>query len=68
MRRWHNAVKTRGALERSSRLGRLLQRPLVRRGKAIDRPEWLADPRFENAWVRNHNRRDLIADSISLIT
>ncbi len=38
MRRWHNAVKTRGALEGSTRLGRLLQRPLVRRGKVRSLP------------------------------
>ena len=32
MRRWHNAMKTREALEGSSRLGRLLQRPISRKG------------------------------------
>ena len=33
IRRWHDAVKTRSALERSTRLGRLLQKPLVRGGR-----------------------------------
>ena len=32
MRRWYNAMKTRKALEGSSRLGRLLQRPFTRKG------------------------------------
>ena len=32
IRRWHNAMKTRKALEGSARLGRLLQRPLTRNG------------------------------------
>jgi len=31
-RRWYNAVKTRKALESSTRLARMLQRPIVRRG------------------------------------
>ena len=33
IRRWYNAMKTRKALESSSRLGRLLQRPWVRGGR-----------------------------------
>ncbi|MEX2598699.1 MAG: LutB/LldF family L-lactate oxidation iron-sulfur protein, partial [Dehalococcoidia bacterium] len=32
IQRWYNAVKTRKALEGKSRLGRLLQKPLARRG------------------------------------
>ncbi|MCH7481560.1 MAG: iron-sulfur cluster-binding protein [Chloroflexi bacterium] len=38
IRRWHDAVKTRAALDRSTRLGRLLQKPLVRRGKVRSLP------------------------------
>ena len=33
MGRWSNAVKTREAMERSARLGRLLQRPMERGGR-----------------------------------
>jgi crotonobetainyl-CoA:carnitine CoA-transferase CaiB-like acyl-CoA transferase len=30
--------------------------------RAIERPDLLEDPRFENAWERTHNCRDLIAE------
>jgi L-lactate dehydrogenase complex protein LldF len=70
MRRWRNMVSTRKAMERSSRLARLLQRPIKRKNKIRRLPipllsGWtkhrdfpaLADKSFTEIWKNDLSKR-----------